>query len=275
MKQNKYDDLQLFIDFDGTITNREGVIEDATIKALKSAEILKVVVTGRTFSSFISKAGEDFPIDYLIFSTGAGIMNWASKELLDFQIFSKAETSQIKQLLNELAITYSLHYPVPDNHKFEYYQGENDVADFRRYLKFHGKHASINRNQIAESTQFLIITDDKDFDLSAFAKIRHFANIIKISSPIDHRTTWIEILPLDVSKSRAAQKLLEIERVVPKRRIAIGNDYNDLDLLDWADEGYLVSTAIIKVAKQYPILENDDNLAVANYLREQLKISLD
>ncbi|MFO7897175.1 MAG: HAD family hydrolase [Candidatus Cloacimonadales bacterium] len=259
----------IFLDFDGTITNLAGEISAPAVEMLTklAGKCLRVIATGRTVSSFCSRVKADFPIDYLIFSTGAGIMDWQQKKIINYHSFDAAQTKQITELLQDLKFSFSRHHPIPDNHKFEYFQGEHDVEDFRRYLQLHAKDKILESSEIANSTQFLIITDDKDYPLGNFAELHEFANIFKISSPIDHQTTWIEILPKNVSKSRAAQHLLTILDQQPRFTVAVGNDYNDTDLIVWADQGFIVSTADSDLLANYPILENAQNDGVARLLR--------
>lgn len=263
----------LYLDFDGTITNLADEINSKTLHLLGQLQgkCLRVIATGRTVSSFRKRVSDDFPIDYLIFSTGAGIMDWQKKEIIKCYSFSKTETEVITKLLQKLKFSFSRHHPIPHNHQFEYFQGEHDVQDFQRYLQLHGNDKISNLDQIATSTQFLIITDDQDYPMSRFKQLDKFANIFKLSSPIDHKTTWIEILPKHVSKSRAASSLIKLRGDQPKITVAVGNDFNDTDLIEWADCGYVVSTANVELVARYKTLENDKNQAVALLLEEILE----
>ncbi|MCK4957010.1 MAG: HAD-IIB family hydrolase [Candidatus Cloacimonetes bacterium] len=260
----------IYLDFDGTLTNKNGEVADQNLLALSKIEgiWLRVIATGRTVNSFLTKVGAEFPIDYLIFSTGAGIMDWKTKEVIYASSFDTVETKEIVDLLLSLNVSFSIHHKIPHNHQFEYFQGKENIADFIRYIEINKSNATIYRNGIGKSTQFLIITDNADFPLERFNSIKAFANIVKISSPIDHKTTWIEILPKNVSKSSGAMKLCELIRLEPKYKIAVGNDFNDIDLLDWADEGYIVSNASNEILKDYAILENTDFKGVSNLIKQ-------
>jgi HAD superfamily hydrolase (TIGR01484 family) len=269
--QNKFQ-THLYLDFDGTITNLADQINSQTLYLLRrlQGKCLRVIATGRTVSSFRQRVSDDFPIDYLIFSTGAGIMDWQKKEIIKCYSFSQTETEEITGLLQKLKFSFSRHHPIPHNHQFEYFPGEHNVQDFQRYLQLHGKDKISDLAKVATSTQFLIITDDQNYPMARFRQLEKFANIFKLSSPIDHKTTWIEILPKDVSKSRAANNLIKLRDDQPEITIAVGNDFNDTDLIEWADRGYVVSTANIELVARYKSLENGKNQAVALLLKSIL-----
>jgi len=260
----------LYLDFDGTITDKKGDISKMAIMMLEEIgdKFLRTIATGRTAGSFMQKVTADFPIDYLIFSTGAGIMDWQTKEIISCSIFDEEQTRIIEKLLRQMKISFSIHHPIPHNHKFEYFCGETEVADFSRYLRLHRGDGEEYRQGIIQSTQFLIITDDNDFDLGKFETLSSFANVFKLSSPIDHLTTWIEILPKNVSKSLAAEKLIQILGDNPKSTIAIGNDFNDEDLIAWADVGYFVDSAAEKLRKKYFVLPFTGAESVGLYLKD-------
>lgn len=264
----------IFLDFDGTITDKKGNVSCKAVALLRGFEnkMCRVIVTGRTINSFCNKVEKDFPIDYLIFSTGAGIMDWHKKEIIDFTVFNQEQTKLIETKLKEMKLSFSVHHPIPENHRFQYFKGDEFADDFGRYLKIAKSFGEKWDNSIIRSTQFLIITDDKDFALNRFGYIRKFANIFKISSPIDHKTTWIEILPKKVSKSFGAEKLIRICNMEPAITYAIGNDFNDEDLIKWANEGYFVDTADKVLSGKYSILENKNNNGVADFL-EKIKDS--
>ncbi len=265
---NKKEIPFIFLDFDGTITDKKGNISDKAVELMREFEnkMCRIIVTGRTIHSFCNKVEDDFPIDYLIFSTGAGIMDWDKKEIIDSTIFTETQTKIIEKKLKEMKLSFSMHHPIPENHKFQFFQGDEFADDFDRYMNLAKSFRKDWNDSVVRSTQFLIITDDKNFDLNRFENIRDFANVFKISSPIDHKTTWIEILPKRVSKSSGARKLIKICKMKPAITFAIGNDFNDEDLVEWADEGYFVDTAEISLKEKYPTLQNRNNNGVADFL---------
>jgi HAD superfamily hydrolase (TIGR01484 family) len=73
----------VFSDLDGTLLNNSHILSQVnrkTLMELKKRGIIRVVATGRSLFSAQKVMDLDFPIDYLIFSSGAGIMNWHNQE---------------------------------------------------------------------------------------------------------------------------------------------------------------------------------------------------
>ncbi|MCK5164776.1 MAG: HAD hydrolase family protein, partial [Desulfobacula sp.] len=79
---------RLFItDFDGTLLKDDKTISHEDIKTfeiLRQKKIVIAIATGRSVYSFekalkvidMGKGGKQLPVDYVIFSTGAGIMEF-------------------------------------------------------------------------------------------------------------------------------------------------------------------------------------------------------
>ena len=88
----------LITDLDGTLLNQERKVSPADRDALQRCPdhgIVRVVATGRNLYSAHKVLTPDFPIDYLIFSSGAGLVDWPRQELLLARSFTAAETARI------------------------------------------------------------------------------------------------------------------------------------------------------------------------------------
>ena len=72
-------------DLDGTLIRSDRTFADDDLEALRvlgSEGIVRVIATGRSLYSARLVLDPEFPIDYLIFSTGAGILEWQSQTLI-------------------------------------------------------------------------------------------------------------------------------------------------------------------------------------------------
>ena len=58
--------------------------------------------------------------------------------------------------------------------------------------------------------------------------------VVRTTSPLDGRSRWIEIFSKGVSKALASSRIARDLGIREKTATAMGNDYNDLDLLQWA-----------------------------------------
>jgi hydroxymethylpyrimidine pyrophosphatase-like HAD family hydrolase len=87
--------------------------------------------------------------------------------------------------------------------------------------------------------------------------------VIQTTSPLDHKSTWIEIFPANVSKSQTADWLAKELNIEPSNIASLGNDYNDVDLLDWSSIGFVVDNAPEDLKARFPSVASNDNCGVA------------
>ena len=79
-------DAMVVTDLDGTLLDSRGELSAAnraTLEALGGRGVVRVVATGRNLYSALGTLPADMPINYLVFASGAGTLEWSSRELLD------------------------------------------------------------------------------------------------------------------------------------------------------------------------------------------------
>jgi Cof subfamily protein (haloacid dehalogenase superfamily) len=253
-------------DLDGTLLSSARIISPnnlATLEQLGQQGIVRVIATGRSLYSFQKVIPRHFPIDYLVFSSGAGIFDWSIQELLLSHHLSAAEIRQGIRLLVEHEFDFMLHQPVPDNHHFWYRHADTPTPDFlRRYDLYKAFASPLEISSFAEraACQFLVITCG-DASLSKYETLKmqlSSLNVIRTTSPLDNASFWIEIFPRSVSKALASAWLAQRFQIDPATVLAIGNDYNDLDLLQWAGYSFVVGNAPKDLKQAYtPVASND------------------
>ena len=72
-------------DLDGTLLHSERRISEANFAMLHTLgirNITGIIATGRSLYSLERVLPPDLPLDYVIFSTGAGIMDWQSHRII-------------------------------------------------------------------------------------------------------------------------------------------------------------------------------------------------
>ncbi|WP_372642493.1 HAD family hydrolase [Ancylomarina sp.] len=236
-------------DLDGTLLPAQGEVSDCDIKTLdklKEDKIVRVIATGRNLYSALSVLSDDFPIDYLIFASGAGIFDWKKRELifsqhLDSDIVFKLSSELIKQETDFMILD-----TIPNNHQFAYYRSGKSNPDFDRRLSLYKPFASPIGN--AEDTrrdacQLLVILSNCVYGFNELKAKFENVKIIRATSPLDHESIWMEIFPLHISKAYGAEWLCQHLTIDSKLSMVIGNDYNDLDLLEWGQYPFVVSNA--------------------------------
>jgi hypothetical protein len=95
--------------------------------------------------------------------------------------------------------------------------------------------------------------------------------VIRTTSPLDHRSTWIEVFPADVSKSRTTGWLAGRLGVPRERTAAVGNDYNDLDLLEWAGMAFVTANSPHELKQRFPAVASNNDAGVSEAIERWLK----
>jgi hypothetical protein len=63
---------------------------------------------------------------------------------------------------------------------------------------------------------------------------------------------WIELFPASAGKGSAAAWLAGMLQVSPERSLAVGNDYNDLDMLQWAGHSLVMEDSPPGLRRRFP-----------------------
>ena len=101
----------IITDLDGTLLPRFGSISADTLEAFRLAGnkgCIRIIATGRNLYSALKILPAGFPIDYLVFSSGAGTLRWSDRRLLSAHHLSMSETREIASYLWE----YNIHFTI-------------------------------------------------------------------------------------------------------------------------------------------------------------------
>jgi len=261
----------LFItDFDGTLLRTDRTLDEKdleTLEKLGRMNIVRVIATGRSLYSLNRAVDSSLPIDYIIFSTGAGIMKYPEGNLLrKVDLDPDAVRSTIKTLM-DAELNFMVHRPVPDNHQFAYWSFRTDETDFFRRIELY-KECSWpldgDYDGFGAAAQLLaVVSNGRVTELLDSLRNRlPKLTIIRTTSPLDGKSTWIEFFHPEVSKSRAADWLAAQLGIHRKNTLSVGNDYNDLDLLEWADRRYVVDNAPQDLKDRFPVVSSNNHCGV-------------
>lgn len=269
-------------DLDGTLldgSSRLGERARETLNSLKEAGILRAVATGRNLYSARKVMDRDFPVDYCIFSSGAGIIRWEDQELVHSLSLKGKEVEEIYTVLRDLGHDFMVHHAVPENHRFFYIRTNNENLErnddfFRRVGHYADFAVPLDMgNSLKEITlpsaasQFLVVcpTRGKDRDHEDYEELVNTTRkrlpeytVVRTTSPMDHRSLWIEIFPGEVSKGHGAEWLRLLWDIDKKTTLGIGNDYNDLHLLEWAETAYVVENAPPILKERYSLVASNE-----------------
>ena len=128
-----------------------------------------------------------------------------------------------------------------------WYEKEDVTRDFRERLGFYTDFAEKGNGEKPDweyASQFLtIFPPDQPEHYSRLERLLHEYTVIRTTSPLDNKSLWVEIFPASVSKGQGAEWLINHLGIPRRETLAVGNDYNDVDLLRWAHKSYVVANS--------------------------------
>jgi HAD superfamily hydrolase (TIGR01484 family) len=249
-------------DLDGTLLPSGGVFSERNIEHLDrlgEANVIRTIATGRSLFSARRVLPLDMPIDYLVFSTGAGIYDWRAQELLWTSAFTDSQARDVSSALIDLDLDFMLHEASPRNHHFAYHYHSKANSDFEMRLSRYVDFAQPLEADIAfRASQAVAIVPQDGESIIEDVRLRlpHFS-VIRATSPLDGQSTWIEVFPPDVSKARAAQRIADWWEHDRAHSVTVGNDFNDLDMLKWSGRAYVVGNAPRELINEFIAVAKD------------------
>ncbi len=260
-------------DLDGTFLKNDHSISLKNLEALEllgEKKIVRAVATGRNLKKVTEVLNNHVPFDYIIYSSGAGLYDWKEKKHISTQNIDIEISKKLLLFFTNRKLNFHAFHPSPDNHKHWFFRGDTHCDEFERYFGFNQNFASeLNSQQIpqTELCQFLIIikennnlfTEMKNMIESISPEIR----VIRSSSPITKGYIWIEIFHRSVSKGNGVKQICQLLNIDPKETLGLGNDYNDLDLLEFTNFSFLTDNAPNEIKHLYPNILSNENDAFA------------
>jgi hydroxymethylpyrimidine pyrophosphatase-like HAD family hydrolase len=208
------------------------------------------------------------PVDYVIFSTGAGVITFPKGRLLRNIYMDSEAVLPAVQIFMEFGLDFMVHQPIPDNHCFVYYETGRKNPDFHRRLARYSQFSKpLDKafSSIGPASQLLAVVnhDNSACVFTALQSKLTDYSVIRSTSPMDGRSTWIEVFAPGVSKSQCAAWLADRLNIDRKLVLAVGNDYNDIDMLEWAGTAFLVDNAPNLLKNRFVSVPSHDHGGVA------------
>ena len=265
-EQNKYRGLWV-TDFDGTIKPANQGVAQADIEALKRLGKdgwCRVVATGRSLFAFARDWTPGLELDALIFSTGSGLCSWGALgpgPMLKSFSLSDQESKGAVEAAMQLGFGFFAYLAPPDSHHFYYLPPTqpSPPTGFNYRLKQYPAQCrpwpkdALRNNCPPSLSQIMIMvpTDIVDQTEAKFHQLSPGLSVLRSTSPFEDNHMWLEIFAPGVSKSHMATKLSQTLSLGTSTTVALGNDYNDIDLLKWAGCAFVTSDAPAKVRSNY------------------------
>lgn len=262
----------LFVtDLDGTLLRSDRTFAAADLAGLRrlgELGVARVVATGRSIFSFETVRPAELPVDYVIFSSGAGIAAHPGGRILRRASLEPAETRHAVNVLRSLHLDFMVQRSIPDTHIFGYVSAGDANPDFEARISLYRRFAfplPEDLDRFGPATQLVAIVPPAQAP-AALAGVRRMLQgltIIRTTSPLDGRSTWIEIFPAGVSKGQTAEWLAAELAVSRAHTLSVGNDFNDWDLLEWAQTRFVMANAPTELRERFPTVASNDGCGVA------------
>jgi hydroxymethylpyrimidine pyrophosphatase-like HAD family hydrolase len=249
-------------DFDGTIkpNDPKAPLARADLTALRRLGAegwVRAVVTGRSLFSFATAWEPGLELDWLIFSSGIGLCPWNSfgpGAVMEARTLKPLEAESALRAALDLNFGFFAYLPPPDGHHFYYLKPPSLVpAGFNKRLKIfavQGRPFPSDFFDLAPAerpvlSQLLLMVPEAEAVQAEAELARRLPQLSRLvcASPFNDACRWLEVLPPGVSKGRASAALAERLGLGRDRTVALGNDHNDSDLLDWAGRSFVVQDA--------------------------------
>jgi Cof subfamily protein (haloacid dehalogenase superfamily) len=252
------------IDLDGTLLNSNRTTSKTDIETLHylgEKKVCRIIATGRSYYACMQVLPSDFPIDFLIFSAGAGIMNYKTKEIFYVKYIEANDVKIIVKRLWELEIDFQVRLKVPNGHKYYYKRFLEINPDFDFLNNAYKPHIKLLKklSQLPDATRVIAISPEKENVELIFEEFKMFS-VIKATSPVNNSSHWIEIFQKNVNKGSALSYLTEKLMLNLENICGLGNDYNDIDFLNITGKSFMVENAPEDLKKMYELtVSNDEN----------------
>ncbi|MBC8229169.1 HAD family phosphatase [bacterium] len=262
------------IDIDGTLLNTQSTITERNYSTLKKAisqGIIVALCTGRSYFMAQKVVGEfDFELP-LVLHNGAEIVNSSDGQMIEHWPLAQEVARQGVILMKQFSlepIVYDFH---EGKHKLVYESINPTNEAYVRYMS--------TKESILHKTDDLIsYIDHNPMQLVAIHQesiIRNAMPILKnhidanvfTSGRLFNLEYWfLEVLQSGASKATAVEHLAKLHNIEQKEIMAIGDNFNDLEMMEYAHLSIAMKNApdeVKAVADFVTESNNDDGVAQA------------
>lgn len=248
---NKNQSIKLVAtDLDGTFLGNDKSVSSENLEALRllgERGIVRVIATGRNLMKTREVILPEVPFDFIVFSSGAGVYDCNNNELVYHQNMDGQVTGKLTDFLIKRDLNFHVFRAVPENYRCWYHRGSLPCIEFENYVEYHQMyseplpaHFRIN----SDACQFLVVFPN---DLNRFLSFKEDVEstfngikVVRTSSPLETGYIWMEIFHEAVSKGNGVKFICDSLGIGHEFTLGIGNDFNDLDLLEFTRYSYVV-----------------------------------
>ena len=262
-------------DVDGTLLDKSMKATNANKKAIQAAQqkgIIFTLCSGRSHKNLIT-ISDEFGIqkanNYIIGFNGSLVYDLSSDKLLRNETLDMTTAIDIVHLFKEIAQNIDIViYADADNLIFE--EGAEYAPEYLKIAKINSHTTKSIAEEIKKLTRVSkIIFFGENSDLLAFeGRLKSAAK--EKASVFFSAEYLLEASPATASKASGVQWLCKAHNIHPSEVIAIGDNHNDLSMIEFAGLGVAVENAVLQAKKiaNYITKNNCSNDAVAEVINK-------
>ena len=262
----------LALDIDGTLITKEHVLTDgvrsALLRAQRDYDTRIILASGRPTPALAALAEALQIADYcgyLMPFNGGKILEASTKKLLSAQLLDSDLIPQLYQLVQEHGLnilTYTEEHILTEREDDPYAEKEVVITGMpiRRVPSF------VEAATEALPKCLAVGPLDKLIPLEAAVKAQLRARVGAFRSS----DFFLELVPLGVNKGSALARLLQLLGKTPQDLIAIGDNYNDLEMIELAGMGVAMGNAPEDIQRRANFVTRSNAEDGVAYALEQL-----
>lgn len=266
------------IDIDGTLLNNHRLVTPRTGRAIQSAVaagVRVVLCTGRSLHSARHIAAQVDPAVHLILHSGALILDRLDGTVLRATNLPRDVAIALIVFLKDEGYDPLVYDPVPESRSFLHEPQRTPNEWLRRYIEANGDRARLVPDLLSVVTydpaQLAAAGRRENIDRLRARLVERWPGVglILSRSTLVSDYWFIEIVPPEVSKSTALAFLGDRYGIRPSEMVAVGDNFNDLDMIEFAGLGVAMENAPdeVKAAADFVARSNHDD-GVAQVIEE-------
>jgi Cof subfamily protein (haloacid dehalogenase superfamily) len=282
----------LALDLDGTLLDSAGKIPDANREAIRAAEekgVLVTIATGRRFRD-ARPVGLELELNAPLVTHNGGLLKFAqSLETVACSLIGYETSLEILRVGKDFGGDALVSADPEGKGTLLYDRVSLDNVPLQKYIywskRLHGPeaeesviHVESLENVISEHEVIHIsfsgtCVQMKEMECILVSDLGDTVNVLATIYP-ELDFTLIDILPPDASKGRGLERLAAIEKIGAENVMVIGDNFNDLEMLEFAGTPVVMGNAdssLLARPEFYTTLTNNESGVAAAIYQHILK----